>query len=90
MSNNVISDNESYIFECPHCNQFIEVPINEINCRIFRHAVYKHNMAPIHPHATQLECDKLLQTEQIYGCSKPFILNKNQEGNLIVEICDYI
>ena len=32
-----------YIFNCPNCDDEIIVQKNELNCKIFRHAIYKHN-----------------------------------------------
>lgn len=78
-----------YTFMCPHCLQFILVHKNDLNCRIFRHAVYKKNFQPISPHSTKEVCDELLNTNQIFGCSKPFrIIELN--GSLFVEGCPYI
>lgn len=57
------------LVECPHCNHFIF--IEELNCRIFRHACYK-NGEPIPPHASQQECEELIKKELVYGCAKPF------------------
>ena len=69
---------------CPHCDLFVW--IEEINCRIFRHAVYKHNGEPIHPHSPQIECEALVREDKVFGCAKPFRLNSLNEP----EICDYI
>lgn len=80
-----------YEFECPHCDTLIIVNQNDLNCHIFRHAVYKHNMEPINPHASKSECDYLLDHDLIYGCSKPFKLEKNEDTNQYqAVICDYI
>jgi hypothetical protein len=88
--NSVILENDYYVFKCPHCEQYTQVHKNEINCRVFRHAVYKTNMIPINPHAPKEQCDNLLASDQIYGCAKPFILNKDSNGNYIVDLCEYI
>lgn len=69
------------IIECPHCHESIIIYKNEINCRIFRHAVFK-NGEQINPHASKEECERL----DVYGCKKPFRLNEKDEP----EICDYI
>lgn len=68
---------------CPHCKEY--AIIEQINCTIFRHAVYKNNLQPINPHAPKEECDRLLANDEIYGCAKPF----KYDGKT-VEICDYI
>jgi DNA-directed RNA polymerase subunit RPC12/RpoP len=72
---------------CPHCNSQIE--ILELNCKIFRHGVYKKNHQQINPHASKSECDYLAQNDLIYGCGKPFqIIQKDNNYETI--ICDYI
>lgn len=73
------------IVSCPHCNESILIYKNEINCRIFRHAVYK-NGENVNPHLPKEECDKLVLTDKVYGCCKPFRLNEQN----IPEICEYI
>jgi hypothetical protein len=71
------------IVQCPHCNDYVY--IEQLNCRIFRHACYK-NGEPIPPHSTKEECDRLVASGQVFGCAKPFqILD---DGT--VKICDYI
>jgi hypothetical protein len=70
--------------ECPHCH--LIVWIEQINCRIFRHAVYKENDEPIPPHSSQEECERLVAEDKVWGCAKPFRLNDNNEP----EICGYI
>jgi hypothetical protein len=75
--------------ECPHCKNYFIVNEKEINCGIFRHAVYKKNIKPINPHETKENCEKLIKEELIYGCAKPFKISK-QENKYVIEICDYI
>jgi hypothetical protein len=60
--------------------------IDEINCRIFRHGVYKASGEQLPPHSTKAECDEAFEKGLIYGCGKPFMLDPS--GNAIV--CDYI
>jgi len=76
-----------YYFLCPHedCGLLIEVPKNEINCKIFRHAVYKDNLKPIHPHSDKITCEGLKNSNKVFGCGKPFIFDGEK-----VEKCDYI
>lgn len=69
---------------CPHCQGGIF--IEEINCRIFRHAVYKETNEPICPHAPQEECVRLVESGKVYGCGKPFRLDEKDKP---VE-CGYI
>lgn len=61
-------------FTCPHCGGEIQVMRQEINCQIFRHAVFKDSMTQINPHASQEECKVLIENQNIYGCGKPFRL----------------
>jgi hypothetical protein len=78
-----------YIFNCPNCNQKIEVNKNKINCRIFRCGIYKKNFKPIPPHTSKIKCDELKDNDLIYGCSKPFKFVTINDINT-VEICNYI
>jgi len=71
------------IVTCPHCNEF--VMIEELNCCIFRHAIYKTTFQQVNPHASKEECERLVQEESVYGCCKPFKIVNNEA----VE-CDYI
>jgi len=82
-------DGNSWNFLCPHCDQYAEVPKQQVNCRIFRHAVYKHNLRWINPHSSKELCDKLIDTEQVYGCAKPIRFRFTSTVNY-VEICGYI
>jgi hypothetical protein len=74
---------------CPHCNEVFIVAENEINCAIFRHAVYKNNYLPINPHESKDNCDKMKEQDIVYGCTKPFKIVKKDE-KYSTEICDYI
>ncbi len=74
------------ILECPHCNETIIVLENEINCGIFRHAIYK-NWSQFPPHAPKSECDKAKENDYIYGCGKP--LKYDQDSKKFI-VCDYI
>lgn len=70
--------------ECPHCQQLIW--IEQLNCRIFRHGVFKNSYEQIPPHSSKQDCDNWSEQNLIYGCGKPF---KIQEDGVVV-ICDYI
>jgi len=72
------------LISCPHCGDSIIIYKHEINCRIFRHAVYKSG-EPVSPHLPKEECDRLVANNEVYGCCKPFQLIGD-----IPEICDYI
>lgn len=67
---------------CPHCKHYIE--IDQVNCGIFRHAMYK-NGQPFPPHAPKDICNDALSRGLIYGCGKPF---KLVDG--VALVCDYI
>lgn len=74
------------IVSCPHCQDLILIYKQDINCRIFRHGVYKQTGEPVNPHFDQISCEKLVKDDCIYGCCKPFCLTPEN----IPEICDYI
>ena len=59
-------------FLCPWCNGDIEVKESELNCKIFRHAIYKSTQEPINPHSPKHECEDLITKGNVYGCAKPF------------------
>jgi hypothetical protein len=74
---------------CPHCQEYFIVNQKQINCGIFRHAVFITNGHPINPHMPKQECENLLNKNLVYGCAKPFRVNL--VGNkYVTEICDYI
>lgn len=73
-----------FVVICPHCS--VEIIIEQVNCRIFRHAVYVKTGEQLPPHSTKEECDEVFRKGVIYGCGKPFILDAS--CNAIV--CEYI
>jgi hypothetical protein len=75
--------------KCPHCDEYFVVNTSQINCTIFRHAVYRSNMEPINPHENKENCDNMVTNNLVYGCAKPFRII-NQNNIYITEICDYI
>ena len=79
--------NNNQVVICPHCGE--SIVIEQINCNVFRHGVYKSNGEQINPHLPKEECDKLSKDNLIYGCGKPFTI-VCKEGNITAEICDYI
>jgi hypothetical protein len=74
---------------CPHCNNVIEIHLNEINCKIYRHAVYKDTYEQIDPHMSKEKIAELIATESILGCGKPFQIVVMKDGCKLVE-CEYI
>jgi len=93
---------DSYFFECPHCSCYCQVPKSQVNCGIFRHAVYSKTdlsrghveFQPINPHASKEECEKLKSEGVVLGCAQPFQLRVSQgsmEGSVIsIQKCDFI
>ena len=75
------------IVQCPHCQ--CDVIIEEINCQIFRHGVYKLTGQQIPPHAPKSECDAASAEDRIYGCGKPFRIDYI-EDKWVAVVCDYI
>jgi hypothetical protein len=90
-----MSGNQSNITEktieivviCPHCNN--HVLIEQLNCKIFRHGIFKCNNIQINPHSTKEECEYYIKNDLIYGCGKPFIIIENN-NELKTEICEFI
>ena len=82
------------ILECPHCNEYILIFLKELNCRIFRHGVYKNICQQIDPHMPKEICDQLFEQNLIYGCGKPFqVIDDNNVNNIKsykAIICDYL
>jgi len=79
---------EEKIITCPNCDDILI--ISELNCCIFRHGIYKGTNQQIDPHLSEENCKKLIESNQIYGCSKPFQIIVQDNGDLIVQKCDYI
>ena len=73
---------------CPNCNSYLS--ITELNCGIFRHGIYKKTNQQINPHLSKEMCNILIETNQIYGCGKPFQIIIQNDGTWIVQKCDYI
>lgn len=72
---------------CPHCYNY--VLISRVKCGIFRHGMYKDTLKQINPHLSKVKCDKLIMNDLIYGCGKPFKIEKINHTFIAVE-CDYI
>ena len=82
--------NNYIVKKCPHCQDFLFLSISGLNCRIYRHGVYKDSLEQIDPHMKKEECDRLVANDLIYGCAKPFkIIDKNKTAYEIIK-CDYI
>jgi len=81
-------EEDFYFFKCPNCLDEVIVNKNELNCRIFRHGVYKNNYTQVNPHLSFEECEKLRLSDLIYGCCKPFEI-VNKENVLYALNCEY-
>lgn len=85
--------NDEIILNCPHCNGVFIVLENQLNCKIFRHGIFKDNGIQIDPHLKKNECDKLHNNNLIWGCGKPFKVIDCKKNDITIyetEICDYI
>ena len=71
------------IVTCPYCDG--EIQIIELNCKIFRHAIFKDSGKQLDPHASKEICDSVIKENLVYGCAKPF---KIEDGKPVK--CDYI
>lgn len=79
------------VVACPHCAGTIDIA--QLNCGIFRHAVFKSSLEGIPPHTPMAECERLVASGAVYGCGKPFRARQVHENGRIVyavESCDYI
>ena len=78
----------TFLFECPHCDNQIQVLKSQINCKIFRHGIYKNTFKQINPHLSKNKCEELVTKNLVFGCAKPFKFIDSIEP--YVEVCDYI
>lgn len=90
----ILTNDNFYAFPCPHCLSFIRVKADELNCRIFRHGIYKKNYRGIPPHLPKKKCEELVRRACIFGCAKPLEFIGGGKGNLedkscVVRKCDY-
>jgi hypothetical protein len=81
------SEKKELILVCPHCKE--PVIIEEINCGIFRHGIFK-NGTHIDPHSSKEQCDLYIREQLIYGCGLPFQIVETNNGTFKLIICDYI
>ena len=72
---------------CPHCKD--PIIIQNINCGIFRHGVFKKTGKQLNPHLFQSTCEYLFNSKMIYGCGKPFKIIKKDDVLNAIE-CGYI
>ena len=79
--------NKNIVVICPTCKE--PVLIEQLNCCIFRHAILKKTNQQIDPHAKKELCYFLFESNLIYGCGKPFKVEKIGE-TYEAFLCDYI
>jgi len=72
---------------CPNCNMLVH--IEEINCAIFRHGIYKSTGEQLYPHLSKVKCEQLVKENLIWGCGKPFKLIVDNIEPVLIK-CDYI
>ena len=77
-----------FIITCPHCQE--KVLIEQVNCGIFRHAVFKSSGDQVPPHLPENECLKLIEADAVVGCCKPFRLLLRENGVYEAVQCGYI
>lgn len=78
---------KTYYFACPHqdCKLLIGVKEEMINCKIFRHGIFKDTLKQIDPHATKEYCQQIKEKDLIFGCGKPFYFDGKE-----LKICEYV
>lgn len=82
-------DMELNVF-CPHPDCGGGLIISSKECGIIIHAQNKETKQQIDPHASKAECEKLIQEEKIFGCGKPFFVERNTvSGKITTTIRDY-
>lgn len=81
-----------FLVPCPHCQELIQIYKKELNCKIFRHGVFKTNGQNINPHMSEVNCKNLIEKNLIYGCAGPFKIRfiDIEMTQIIAEKCPYI
>ena len=78
---------KNFVVMCPSCET--PVLIEQMNCAIFRHGIFKQYATQIPPHSSQVDCDAFVKNGLIYGCGKPFTI-VIVDGLPVAEHCGYI
>jgi len=76
------------IVSCPTCSGDILILEEEINCALFRHAIYKDGNF-INPHLPKEDMELLIKDNRIWGCGNPFKLIQVDNGYNAI-LCDWI
>jgi len=74
------------VLNCPHCEGGVTIQAKDIQCGIFRHAVFKINGEQVPPHASKEQCDAWVTQNLVWGCSRPFRFINAEK----LEISDYV
>jgi hypothetical protein len=93
MSDTYRIENNILVGKCPHCQEYVSIKEKDIQCGIFRHAVYRNNYQPIPPHSSKIECETLVSTNKVFGCAKPFQVRPcplDITGEYQIVACDYL
>jgi hypothetical protein len=85
---NIKYDIKMIITTCPSCQGDVIILEEEIACGVFRHAVYK-NGTDVGQHSSKEYMDGLIKNDLVWGCGRPFRLEKKEESYEAVE-CDWI
>jgi hypothetical protein len=92
----------TYMLSCPHCGGGVTVQAEQLNCRIFRHAVLISTGEPVGAHESKEACERLVAAGLVYGCGRPFRVVEEYPADaagggggggsvaLFAEVCGYI
>ena len=83
----IIMDNDMLVFNCVWCGNIITVVLKDLNCKIFRHAIYKNNYEQVNPHMSESECNRLVISDSDM-CCKPFEIIEI-DNKYYVKKCEY-
>jgi hypothetical protein len=94
VTNTICTETKFLLFSCPQCRELVQVETNQLNCGIFRHAVYHDTMQLVDPHLPKEICELLVRENKVFGCCKPFQIKQSIsiQGDPIyaLQCCDYI
>jgi hypothetical protein len=79
-------DGNLFHYQCPHCELWIQVRREDLNCKIFRHGVFIDSGKPIDPHASKGDVES--QSHNILGCGGPHMIY-NDTGKWYVRACSW-
>lgn len=85
----MIEQDNYLLFSCPHCLELVMVAKKELNCCIFRHAIYKNSYDQVNAHLDKRVCEYLTRENLVFGCSKPFKIVYDGLNYEVIK-CDYI